>query len=84
MRLITFDFGWTVTHQLVYDHQGRHVPNDAMDRYQNELQRRFESNQLDPFGAYCLGKIWKRANNTQAVSAFLRSISKYPIASLLP
>ncbi|KAK8801687.1 hypothetical protein WA538_005522 [Blastocystis sp. DL] len=65
-------------YHLVYDHQGRHVPNDAMDRYQHELQRRFESNQLDPFGAYCLGKIWKRANNTQAVSAFLHSISNFP------
>lgn len=55
-----------------------------MDRYQHELQRRFESSQLDPFGAYSLGKIWKRANNTRAVSAFLHSISKYPNSTLLP
>ena len=45
---------------------------------ENELFRRYENKQLNSFGLYVLGKIWKQKNDNRSIDVFLASISQFP------
>lgn len=45
---------------------------------ENELYRRYDNKQLDSFGLYVLGKIWKQKNDNRSVDVFISSITQFP------